>query len=92
MKTTCLSDRRIQLAQQLLRYDFKINNCLRFKNPAGVLSRLITYEDAEKRLVGQNRKILNKLQHFLSQNIHSLLHVNCQAVTQSTICDEENYF
>ena len=88
METTRLSSKRIQLAQKLSRCDFKIDYCPDTKNLANAFSRPLTYKDAEKMLVKQNRKILNKLQHSLSQSKHFLLHANCRAVTQPTICDE----
>ena len=91
METTRLSGRQIRWAQELSRYDFKINYRPGSKNPADALSRPLTNEDAEKELVEQNRKIFDKLQHSLSENNESLLNASCQAVTQSTMCDKENY-
>ena len=79
--TTRLSNRQIHWDQELLHYDFRTDYRPGTKNLAYVLSRLITDKDAEKKLVEQKNKILDKLQHFLSQNNHSLLHANCRAVT-----------
>ena len=91
METTRLSGRQIRWAQELSQYDFKIDYRPGSKNPADALSRPLIDEDAEKKLVEQNRKILDKLQQSLSENNHSLLNANYRAVTQSTICDENNY-
>ena len=94
METTRLSGRQIRWAQELSRYDFKIDYRPGTKNPADALSRPLTDEDAEKELVEQNRKILDKLQHSLSENnesFESLLNASCQAVTQPIMCDEEKY-
>ena len=57
----------------------------------GLLFCLPTDEDAEKDKVGQNRKILDKLQQSLSEDSHTLLNANCRAVTQPTMCDEDDY-
>ena len=91
IETTCLSGRQICWAQELSQYDFKIDYRARSKNPADALSRPLTNKDIEKKLVEQNRKILDKLQQSLSENNHSLLNANCRAVTQSSMCDEDNY-
>ncbi len=91
MKTTRLSSGQIRWAQELLRYDIKVDHCHGTKISADALSRPFTDKDTEKELVEQNGKILDKLQHFLSENNHSLLNANCQAVTHSTMCDEEIY-
>lgn len=91
METTRLSGRQIRWAQELSRYDFKIDYRPGTKNPADALSRPLADEDAEKELVEQNRRILDKLQQSLSENNHSLLNANCRAVTQSSMCDEDDY-
>ncbi len=46
---------------------------------------------AEKELAEQNCKILDMLQYSLSKNNNSLLNANCWSVTQSTICDKDDY-
>ncbi len=56
------------------------------------MSHSLTDKDTEKELVEQNRKILDKVQDFLSENNQLLLNAKRQAVTQSTMSDEENYF
>ena len=91
MKTTCRRRKQIRSAHYLSRYDFNIDYCLKIKNLADVLSRSFIDEDTEKNWVEQNRKILDKRQHFLSKSNYSLLNINPQAVTQSTICNEKNY-
>lgn len=91
METIGLSGRQIGWAQELSRYDFKIDYCPGTKNPADALSRPLTDENSEKDLVEQNRKILDKLQQSLSENNHSLRNVNCRAVTKPIMCDEEKY-
>ncbi len=87
MTSTRLSGRQIRLAQELLRYEFKIDYCTGTKNTVDELSRPFTDKDTEKGFVEQNRKILDKLQHSLSENNYWLLNANCKAVTQSIICD-----
>ena len=51
----------------------------------------LTDEDAGKKLLEQNQKILDKLQQSLSEHNYSLLNANCRAVTQLIMCDEDNY-
>ncbi len=91
IETTRLSGRQIRWSQKLSRYDFKIDYRPGTKIPADVLSCSLTDKDTEKKVVEENRKILNKLQYSLWVDNHLLLDTNCQAVTQSTRCDEENY-
>ena len=56
------------------------------------MSHSLTDKDTEKELVEQNRKILDKVQDFLSENNQLLLNAKRQALTQSTMSDEENHF
>lgn len=63
-----------------MRYDLKIDYRLGTKNSADALSRPIIDDDAEKELVEQKHKILDKLQHHLSENNHFLLNANYQVV------------
>ncbi len=91
METTCLSGRQMLLAQELLHYDYKIDYHLRTKNLANSFSHPLTNEDNKKELVEQNCKILEKLQHTLSEKNHLLLNTNSQAVIWSTVYDKNNY-
>ena len=77
METTCFNGQQIWWSQELLQYDFKIDYYVGSKNPADILSQPLTDKDAKKELVEQNQKILDKLQHSLSKNNHSLLNTNC---------------
>ena len=92
IETTRLSLRQIRWSQKLSRYNFKIYYRPKTKTPADALSRSFLDKDNEKELVEQNRKILDRLQHSLSENHHSLLNAICQAVPKSTMCDEEIHF
>ena len=91
METTRLSGRQIRWAQELLRYDSKIDYHLGTTNPAAAFCQPLTYKDVEKNLLEQNRKILDRLQQSLSENNNSLHNANYLAVTKLTMCDEENY-
>ena len=51
METTCLSNSQIQWTQEHLLYNFQIDYHIGSKNPADVLSRLLTSKNAEKKLV-----------------------------------------
>ena len=62
IETTCLSSYQIWWAQELLRYDFKIDYCPGIKNLVDALFQPLTNKNANKKLVEQNWKILDKLQ------------------------------
>ena len=68
-----------------------IYNHLETKIPDDEWSRPFTDNDADKELVEQKGKILDKLQYSFFNNNQFLLHVNCCAVTQSTMSDEGNH-
>ena len=74
-----------------MHYDFIINYSPETKNLADALSQLLINKDAEKELVKQNCKILNKLQCSLSENPELLLNATCKAIIQLNIYDNNNY-
>lgn len=81
----------IQLTVTFLQYNFKIDYRPKSKNLANVLSQPFANVLANKKLVKQNRKILDKLQHFLSKIMILYFLVNYQQVIQEILCDEKYY-
>ena len=77
IETISLSGCQIQWAKELSHYDYKIDYRPGTNNPADTLSQPLIDKNAEKQLVEQNRKILDKLQQSLVENNNALLNVNC---------------
>lgn len=80
MEITCQNNKQLQYIQYLLRYDFKIDYCPEKKNLDNVFSPLFKVKNVKKELVERNRKILNKLPHFLSKNNDFLRKIICYKV------------
>lgn len=92
MKTNCIRDKQMEFTQKLQCYSFKIDHHLGTKNSFNKLSRPLINKNSKKKLVEQNREILNKLQHFSLRKNYSLFHPNHRAIILFPIFGEENYF
>lgn len=87
METKRLSGRQIRWAQELSRYNFRIDYRQGKKNPADGLSRPPTADDDDDELRIENRKTLHLLQTSLADKNVSVLVARSRAMSEDVLDD-----